>query len=356
VTLASVLERLEQVTAYGYQMRITRTKKGEEATKESESIGTMLVSREHGIKAAYRKPDPNKGDVLVGESYLLPRRKSIIFVNHEEKNYVPIRHSSEKIGYYKEEYNQPHTIIEQILACDHVSLGQSVIDGVTVEGFQTTDLAYKGGFFGQDDYFVGDYIKVDVKLWVDVRTFLPVRLEEDVVTSRETHIHQICCDFRWNVILSAADFEPNIPEDYTSYMGDIIFPITSEENAVQGLRLFGNLLGRYPDSLEVGKIKETLNGEIQGLVGYDDSYDGLSNDEKTKITSRYVLLAMPLFFYESLAAENKEPAYHGKTVGPDDADEVLLRWKLDDGQYRVIFGDLNARTVTPDELAELEKP
>ncbi|MBN1359094.1 MAG: hypothetical protein JW993_00810, partial [Sedimentisphaerales bacterium] len=242
-------------------------------------------------------------------------------------------------------------------ACDHISLGQSVIDGVTVEGFQTTDLAYKGGFFGQDDYFIGDYIKVDVKLWVDVKTFLPVRLEEDVVTSKETHIHQICHDFRWNAILSAADFEPNIPEDYTSSMGDIIVPITSEENAVQGLRLFGDLLGKYPESLEMRTMEETLKkGEIQVLIGYDDSYDGLSDDEKTKITSKFMLLPIPLYFYESLAAENKEPAYHGKTVGPDDADKVLLRWKLDDGQYRVIFGDLSARTVTPEELARLEQP
>jgi hypothetical protein len=48
--------------------------------------------------------------------------------------------------------------------------------------------------------------------------------------------------------------------------------------------------------------------------------------------------------------------YYGKTVIPKDADKVLLRWKLDDGQYRVIFGDLIAKTVMAEELAELEKP
>ena len=37
-------------------------------------------------------------------------------------------------------------------------------------------------------------------------------------------------------------------------------------------------------------------------------------------------------------------------------DKVLLRWKLDDGQYRIIFGDLSIRNVTPEELAEFEKP
>jgi len=58
---------------------------------------------------------------------------------------------------------------------------------------------------------------------------------------------------------------------------------------------------------------------------------------------------------KTLENENKEPVYYGDTVEPGDADKVLLRWNLEDSQYRVIFGDLNARTVTAEELSELEK-
>jgi hypothetical protein len=32
-----------------------------------------------------------------------------------------------------------------------------------------------------------------------------------------------------------------------------------------------------------------------------------------------------------------------------------MRWKVSDKEYRVIFGDLHAETVTPEKLAELEK-
>ncbi len=354
IALADVLTRLEQVTAYMYQMQVTRT---DRVVRNEESTSTVLVSREHGIKVAYRKADPNRGDIAVGDTYLLPRRKSMIFVDHKEKTYTPIKEESGKIGYYKEEYNEPHTIIKQFLACDHISLGQSVIDGVTVEGFQTTDLNYRGGFFGQDDYFIGDYTKVDVKLWVNTETFLPVRLEENVVTSHETHIHQICYDFRWNVILSAADFEPNIPDGYTAPYGNFIIPANSEENALKGLSLFGDLLGRYPRGLVETMDEAFINGEIQRVAGWDDSYDvGLSNDEKTKITSKVMLMVVPLYFYDGLVQNKKDPAYYGETVRPGDAEKVLLRWRLDDGQYRVIFGDLNARAVTPEELAELEQP
>ena len=49
-----------------------------------------------------------------------------------------------------------------------------------------------------------------------------------------------------------------------------------------------------------------------------------------------------------------DAAYYGKTVGPSDKDKVLLRWKLDDGRYEVIFGDLHSETVTAERLRGLE--
>jgi hypothetical protein len=353
IALADVLTRIEQVTAYMYQMRLTRTRAGEEITDKSVSTSTVLVSRKYGIRAAYKRADPNKGEIAVYDTYLLPPKKSIIFIDHEEKNYIPIKFEEGKIDYYKEEYNEPHTIIKQFLACDHVSLGQSVIDGVTVEGFQTTDLDYKGGFFGDDDYFVGDYKKVDVKLWVDVKTFLPVRLEEDVVTAKETHIQQICYDFRWNVIVNETDFEPNIPEDYTSPIGDFIIPANNEKTTVKGLRLYAGLTGKYPVRLETGALRSEAE-ELMNFKG-SDPLKGLSEDEKTRKTSEFILLVMPGDFYGELVENKKEPIYYGQSVGPDDSDKILLKWKLDDGQYRVIFGDLNTKTVSAEELVELER-
>jgi len=53
--------------------------------------------------------------------------------------------------------------------------------------------------------------------------------------------------------------------------------------------------------------------------------------------------------------DKKDRAYYGKTVTPKDADKVLVRWKVSDKEYRVIFGDLHAQTVTAEKLAELEK-
>jgi hypothetical protein len=59
--------------------------------------------------------------------------------------------------------------------------------------------------------------------------------------------------------------------------------------------------------------------------------------------------AMTLIF-----RHNPDAAYYGKTVSPNDKDKVLFRWRLDDGRYEVIFGDLHSETVTAERLRALE--
>jgi len=155
------------------------------------------------------------------------------------------------------------------------------------------------------------------------------------------------------LIVNADDFVPNIPDDYTSNAGDIIIPTNNEETAVKGLRLYAGLAGKYPVRLETRALRSEAK-ELMNFKG-SDSLKGLSEDEKTRKTSKFILLVMPGDFYGELLENDNEPLYFGEEVGPNDSDKILLRWKLDNGQYRVIFGDLNAKTVTAEELAELEK-
>jgi hypothetical protein len=264
--------------------------------------------------------------------------------------YVRVKFDGEKIEYYKTEYNDPRVIVEQILSCSHSSLGQSVIDGITVEGFQTTDSAYEGGFMGRAD-LEGIPDKVDVKLWVDVNTSLPVRVEEDVVTKNGMRMHEVSYDFQWNVAVNADDFKPAVPQGYLSF-GEVTVPAPNEDNAVRGLQTFASLSGAYPENLDA----VSLNMKTRKLIGFGiDTLADLPDDEKARLNSALMSIMAPAFFYEKLVEGDKDPAYCGSTVTPKDADKVLLRWKLSDNEYRVIFGDLHAETVSPEKLAELEK-
>ena len=61
-----------------------------------------------------------------------------------------------------------------------------------------------------------------------------------------------------------------------------------------------------------------------------------------------------LHFYAQLIREDKDVAYYGKLVNSEDMDKPLMRWKVSDDEYRVIFGDLSIENVDKAQLAELE--
>jgi hypothetical protein len=90
-----------------------------------------------------------------------------------------------------------------------------------------------------------------------------------------------------------------------------------------------------------------LKEELEGLTGFE------RDDKKMDALKPIRFLNK---FHLELVDEDKDAAYYGETVQPGETDKVLLRWKLSDTDYRAIFGDLSARTVTPEELAEPEKP
>jgi len=52
--------------------------------------------------------------------------------------------------------------------------------------------------------------------------------------------------------------------------------------------------------------------------------------------------------------QDRDFVYHGATVTAADIDKVLLRWKLDDGNYRVIFGNLRIEDLSAERLEVLE--
>ena len=63
----------------------------------------------------------------------------------------------------------------------------------------------------------------------------------------------------------------------------------------------------------------------------------------------------PVLFYTKLGQDGKDPAYYGKDVKAGDANAVLMRWKISDGTYRVIYGDLSAENITAEKLKEMEQ-
>jgi hypothetical protein len=74
---------------------------------------------------------------------------------------------------------------------------------------------------------------------------------------------------------------------------------------------------------------------------------GAADEEKDKVFSGKAE-------YEKLLSRGKEVYFYGESTDLQDSNSVLIQWKLGDGNYRVIFADLRARTVTPQQLIRLQ--
>jgi hypothetical protein len=357
IALADVLARMEQVKAFRSQWSMKVT--GEDPNKpySFEKRGTMLISQEYGRKGKIEQPNPNGGESTFVELYRLPDKKTLIVITPKEKKYWRYEVDDESTERIWQEMNDPRTFLEKIVACKHESLGRSTIDAIEVEGFQTTDPNWSGL----------RKVEVDAKIWVDVKTRLPVRYDfttayfdrmGDKISHRE---HFVMHDFQWDVPVEAAEFKPVIPDDYTGTVVKYPAHIT-EETAIQGLKVWVELLGKYPaenindvDGYET-VVRLAEKSETPAAMRLKEEIKGLTDEQ---INNKLVDFLIPIrglaMFYDRLVDDGKHARYYGKTVTPKDADKVLMRWKVSDKEYRVIFGDLHAQTVTAEKLAELEK-
>ena len=58
--------------------------------------------------------------------------------------------------------------------------------------------------------------------------------------------------------------------------------------------------------------------------------------------------------YEHLAQRVEDVVYYGDSIDPEDSNAVLIQWKLSNGKYKVVFGDLREKTVSAEELIKLQ--
>jgi len=194
-----------------------------------------------------------------------------------------------------------------------------------------------------------------------VKTWLPLRVEMEMKMNEQVQMRGTLYDFEWDVPVAASEFTDVIPADFTPGPGDgIKVPAMTEETAIEGLRLFRTFTGEYPKNLNMMTLMEMMSEFREGRTPEAKELleelkgSGSPEDMGVKMAEMMLPVQSVGSFYATLVQEKKEPAYYGEAVTPDDPGHVLLRWKVGEDEYRVIFADLHAETVTAEELAVLE--
>jgi hypothetical protein len=354
IALSAVVAKVEQMQAYLYRERGTTR---DQTQGDSAAETTMLVSNVYGMKSDMTTVDAADGRQTRVLMYLLPERKSIVVINVTEKEYGRVALDDATLANMKLDKRDPREMLKRLLACKYTELGTAVIDGVKAQGFETTDPTYLGGTDSN----------LSARVWVAVDTWLPVRYELELDLREGVHISTVQDSYQWGIPVVAGDFEPDIPADFTTNPADgMQMPSYSDQGMIDALRIVADFTGHYPAKLDNDAVHQLIK-EIAGAITNEENDSLAVQQWRERIKSagskeaairagqgHFMKLMTLTLFPRILAGQGAEPVYHGDVVKPGDVTLPLMRWKTADNEYRVIFGDLHAETVTAEKLAELE--
>ncbi len=336
VSWAQVRQQVAAVKAVLYRAQVNGTEDGQPVQVQIEAT----LADEHGTRM-----DTYMGDQLLGRSFTLADKKTHVYVMPSQGKYIEVELTED----IRRENGDPKLIVEAFLQGDYTELGRRELNGVTLEGIQSHDVSPTDGIPGGKglmDAIKGGEAKVTASLWVDAATGWPVEITLDV-TSRNggEQMTIVVSDFQWDAQIDPTAFASVIPEGY-----ELMYKVNAErleegKQLVEGLGYFAEINdGKYPAMLSIR--------EIVGEIG--DIFKAKGSDPYFLDDAQISTLKYGAQFFGTLQPEGKDPVYYGQTVTAADVDKVLLRWKLDNGQYRVIFGDLRIEDVGAARLAELE--
>jgi len=188
------------------------------------------------------------------------------------------------------------------------------------------------------------------EVWVDAETRLPVLVLVSMKL-QSIDIKLRLDNLVWNKPLDEKIFDTTAP---VGSKDESPAPPTVKDQVAEIKKAFKKYAelsgGHYPRTKMI--YGDQIMHEMREMAGFKGlpKVEWMTDEKYTSLRS----YTMGLRHAWSILKNNADAIYSGKTVGPKDADKVLLRWQLEDGNYHVIFGDLKNKQLTPKELAEVE--
>jgi len=338
VSWAQVLQQVAAARAVTYTL----------TTTASEDEGLRLEgfrSSDRGIRM-----DAYVNGELVNQSYTLVDEGRYVTLMTGQKLYTEVKLTEALREEARRGSGDPRMIVDEFFKGPYTELGRSEIDGIAVEGVESQDVALVPAFLAGPMGRLSAAEKMDNvtgRLWVDVATGWPVEMTLDIASADGSETHVVVTDFQWEAQIAPEVFALEILADYQPLAQVDVRQLDTGVQIAEALAYFAELSGgTYPTQLTPVDIVGELGAIYQKL---DAAGAAPEIDDDKVIKLKYAAT-----YVRELGDEGKEPVYYGDTVTAADPDKVLLRWKLDDTQYRVIFGDLHLDDVDAARLAGLE--
>jgi len=198
VALADVAKSIEQVKNCVFKKTTTMSSEG----NGTNSFDSLVYYTEAAVRE-----DLYDDQKITHHVYVTFTEGILVGVDHKTKVFKKMDLADEDLE--KMSPVSPKNIVNLILGKGkYKELGRKTVDGVLSEGFEFSD---KRAMLSMDKDKIEN---VATRLWVDVNTNLPVRVEVDCVLINDSKANVVMRDPKWDVELAPDFFEPNIPADY----------------------------------------------------------------------------------------------------------------------------------------------
>jgi len=195
-------------------------------------------------------------------------------------------------------------------------LGEKEIDGQKVVGF-----------------LAGEFT-----IWADAETALPVRIEVE-----SPQLSAVFKNFQFNMPVEELEslVSMDVPDGYTEQKKVFDMGTSTEQDLVECLRIWAELLldGNFPEAIGMTELMKQLP-QIEAKLA-----ESVASSEEG--TQKGMTLAQGMLFIMGL----KNHHYAGSGVKVGEADKAIFWYRPEDSEnWRVIYGDLSVKDVTPENL------
>jgi hypothetical protein len=344
VAWENMIKKIEEIKFYKFQRTMSVIGTYEEVVTEKTEVyrsadyGILINRYFTGIPSVYTPPS----EYSIRE-YGSLSDNTLITAYPGIKKYTTY-HLPRKNVYRLHEFFDIVTYLKMISSFDYEKLDGKIIDGKEVVGFEIIDKKY-----GKELFETGV-----VRIWIDRDTNLPVLYEFLGTVLDKIRIGRIVLDkFEWYEKGDERIFEPDLSE--YQLVAEVEVGPSDEETCILALQRFAEIAdGRYPMNLSHPDALWELSKIYRKRTGGKHFYWEEEDFEWEDYAFLRAHLAATGMFYGELFIEYKDVAYHGKVISASDKDLPLLRWKISDEKYRVIFGDLRIEEVRTTELTGIE--
>jgi len=213
-------------------------------------------------------------------------------------------------------------IIGQLQDGQVEELGERVIDGQKAIGF------------------VGRGQNEEVRIWADPETALPIRIEAQI----GQEFSFIMKNFEFNAAVDESLVSMDVPDGYTLQKTDIDLGNSTEEDFVESLRIWAEIIGdgTFPEAIGTQNAMKQMPVLVQKVTAMQ-----VSEEKGTQIGMGF---AKGMLFHQILESQGAWN-YAGAGVKLGDAGKAIFWYQPQGSQtYRVIYGDLSVKDVAAEDL------